>query len=155
MQTRPVVSPTRKPNSLRRSGNWQRRFGKQGSCPLARQPQLLGAIDRCVDTVDEAAEWSPVGSFGIVRFGVGIPFLQERRARIALKLLRLLSCAYAGILHRDIKPRNLLIDSCGQAWVTDFGLAKTLEGDLTHTGDLVGTLRYMAPERFRGWSDLA
>ena len=59
-----------------------------------------------------------------------------------------------GILHRDIKPANLLIDAEGVAWVADFGLAKALtHDDLSRTGDLVGTLRYMAPERFRGESD--
>jgi serine/threonine protein kinase len=59
-----------------------------------------------------------------------------------------------GILHRDIKPSNLLIDCEGNAWITDFGLAKHQQrGALTETGDIVGTLRYMAPEQFNGQSD--
>ena len=58
------------------------------------------------------------------------------------------------MLHRDIKPSNLLLDAVGNVWVTDFGLAKFEEGDdLSQSHDLVGTLRYMAPERFRGVSD--
>jgi WD40 repeat protein len=59
-----------------------------------------------------------------------------------------------GVLHRDIKPSNLLLDNRGNVWVADFGLAKTAEADnLTHTGDIVGTIRYMAPERFQGRCD--
>ncbi len=59
-----------------------------------------------------------------------------------------------GVLHRDIKPSNLLVDALGNVWVTDFGLAKLEEGDdLSQSRELVGTLRYMAPERFRGASD--
>jgi serine/threonine protein kinase/WD40 repeat protein/tetratricopeptide (TPR) repeat protein len=59
-----------------------------------------------------------------------------------------------GILHRDIKPANLLLDHQGTVWVTDFGLAKA-EGteELTTPGDVVGTVRYMAPERFHGRAD--
>ena len=49
---------------------------------------------------------------------------------------------------------NLILDPLGNIWVTDFGLAKFEEGDdLSQSHDLVGTLRYMAPERFRGVSD--
>ncbi|MCA9067663.1 MAG: protein kinase, partial [Planctomycetaceae bacterium] len=58
-----------------------------------------------------------------------------------------------GVLHRDIKPSNLILDTTGTVWVTDFGLAKHEDDSLTHTGDIVGTLRYMAPERFAGQAD--
>jgi serine/threonine protein kinase len=59
-----------------------------------------------------------------------------------------------GILHRDIKPSNLLLDVWGTVWLTDFGLAKAAgTPDLTHSGDVLGTLRYLAPERFEGRAD--
>ena len=59
-----------------------------------------------------------------------------------------------GTLHRDIKPANLLLDAEGTVWITDFGLAKLAElDDLTRTGDLLGTLRYMSPEQLEGQTD--
>ncbi len=61
-----------------------------------------------------------------------------------------------GVLHRDVKPSNLLLDMRGTVWVTDFGLAKVAGPggeNLTHTGDILGTLRYMPPEAFEGRSD--
>src|SRR5205823_467806 len=76
-------------------------------------------------------------------------------ARLGVQIAEALEYAHAqGVLHRDVKPSNLLLDSHGTVWVTDFGLAKATDSaDLTHTGDVVGTVRYMAPERFRGACD--
>lgn len=57
-------------------------------------------------------------------------------------------------LHRDIKPANLLIDEQGNVWIADFGLAKAIEGDdITQSGNVVGTVRYMAAEQLRGKGD--
>ncbi len=56
-----------------------------------------------------------------------------------------------GVVHRDIKPANLILDHRGNIWVTDFGLAQFhADANLTRTGDMMGTLRYMSPEQAAG-----
>jgi tetratricopeptide (TPR) repeat protein len=79
----------------------------------------------------------------------------RRVARIGIQAAGALDYAHRqGVLHRDIKPANLILDDDGTVWIADFGLAKLAElDDLTHSGDTVGTLRYMAPERFCGQAD--
>ncbi len=75
-------------------------------------------------------------------------------AQIGRQVAEALAYAHArGVIHRDIKPSNLILDTSGVVWITDFGLAKGDDEGLTHTGDVIGTVRYMAPERFRGEGD--
>lgn len=73
-------------------------------------------------------------------------------ARIGIHVLGALRAAHeAGVLHRDVKPGNVLLARDGRVLLTDFGIA-AIEGDstITRTGELVGSIDYLAPERVRG-----
>jgi eukaryotic-like serine/threonine-protein kinase len=80
------------------------------------------------------------------------PISPRRAGRVGQQLLAALASAHmAGVLHRDVKPSNVLLGSDGRAVLTDFGIA-TFQGDprLTQTGMVMGSPGYTAPERIRG-----
>lgn len=120
--------------------------------------QVMEAMDTVVssDAVGSTASDKPSAD-GMtldplqVRAVVG-PEYYRNVARIGLQAAQALRYAHSqDTLHRDLKPGNLLLDSEGRVWMADFGLAKAVESDsVTCSGDVVGTLAYVAPERFRG-----
>ena len=106
-------------------------------------------------SVREAAIFQAIGLPEAGLSAETLPGYWRLVARVGVQAARALAYAHGqGISHRDIKPSNLLLDAQGNIHITDFGLAKAAESaDLTATGDLGGTLRYLAPERLDGWSD--
>ena len=83
------------------------------------------------------------------------PLPLDRAVAVFSQLGRALQHAHdRGVIHRDLKPSNILLDEAGNAYLSDFGLAKLMEMslDLTRSGNLVGTPAYVAPELVRGES---
>jgi WD40 repeat protein/serine/threonine protein kinase len=134
--------------------------GRTPTGPPPRNPATDNRPSERVTLPDGAASSTSAGMFAAPPAGSaalsppGANYFHDI-ARIGVQVADALGYAHKqGILHRDIKPSNLLLDAQGTVWVTDFGLAKS-EGStaLTTPGDLVGTPRYLAPERLRGVSE--
>ncbi len=79
----------------------------------------------------------------------------ERAVAVVEQVAAALDTAHeVGLIHRDIKPSNILVSNRDFIYLIDFGLARTAaDTALTHTGHTMGTMAYMAPERFRGMTD--
>jgi serine/threonine protein kinase/Flp pilus assembly protein TadD len=104
--------------------------------PDRLRPAVEGGADRRPDSgTTPSSRWNKAFFASVARLGV--------QAAEALE-----HAHSSGVLHRDVKPANLLVDSRGHLWVTDFGLAQFQgNNELTLTGDMLGTLRYMSPEQ--------
>lgn len=136
--------------------------GKDESAPAAAEPSQAEATTVALGR--DSPQATPTAPYSIDRatthadpsdgLRYGAQYWQSV-ARIGIQASRALDYAHGqGTLHRDVKPANLLLDAQGAVWVADFGLAKAIEDDaVTQTGDIVGTLRYMAPEQFSGRLD--
>jgi hypothetical protein len=127
------------------------------------ESELLGELEHpSIVTIHAAGEW--LGQLYLaMRYvdGMSLARLLATRGpldlRASFELIRqvgdALDAAHArGIVHRDVKPANVLVSRHGRAYLSDFGLTRrtTSESDVTSTGVIVGTVGYMAPERFTG-----
>src|SRR6202012_4020668 len=79
------------------------------------------------------------------------PLDPVRAIDIAIQILRAARFAHRrGIIPRDLKPHNVIVDDSGQAKVTDFGIARAGASDMTETGSIMGTAQYLSPEQAQG-----
>lgn len=109
---------------------------------VSKQAHPVGTAQNLFQTAPTGGNWPSLDHF-------------RRVAAMVRDVASALSYAHRnGVLHRDVKPANLILDRAGVVWMTDFGLARRDDHDnVTQTGDIVGTLRYMAPEQFSGDAD--
>lgn len=131
-------------------GEYRRRFRREAKLAARLQhPNLVGVYDyRAGDRPYLVMEYIEGGSLA-ERLAAGDAPPVERLAGELLAALRCIH--FAGVIHRDVKPQNVLIDASGRARVTDFGIAETRDAtSITRTGIVIGTETYLAPERRRG-----
>src|SRR4051794_13245247 len=116
-------------------------------------PHIVGVIDAGEDEGRPYIVFEHVDGETLkerIRRRGGLPI--DEAIAYAIEIARALGCAHSrGIVHRDVKPQNVLIDEEGSAKVTDFGIARSLhEEGLTADGRVLGTTDYVSPEQALG-----
>jgi eukaryotic-like serine/threonine-protein kinase len=117
-------------------------------------PNIVTVIDRGEDEGQQYIVFEYVDGESLKQLVDRTGPLPTRRAiELALQVAEALAFAHnAGLVHRDVKPQNVLVTEDGEAKVTDFGIARSLdvEHGVTQTGTVLGTSNYLSPEQARG-----
>jgi beta-lactam-binding protein with PASTA domain/tRNA A-37 threonylcarbamoyl transferase component Bud32 len=129
------------------------RFKREASAAAGLQhPNVVGVYDRGEwdGTYYIAMEYLEGRSLKQILQEEG-PLQPERAIDIVVQILRAARFAHQrGVIHRDIKPHNVIVDDEGRAKVTDFGIARAGASDMTETGSIMGTAQYLSPEQAQG-----
>jgi eukaryotic-like serine/threonine-protein kinase len=130
------------------------RFKREArSVAQLQHPNIVTVIDRGEENGRQYIVFEYVDGENLKEYIVRRGRLDVREAlEIALEIARGLAFAHeSGLIHRDVKPQNVLLNGDGRAKVTDFGIARTLDVDgMTQTGTVLGTSNYIAPEQASG-----
>jgi serine/threonine-protein kinase len=132
---------------------FRERFRREASAAAAMQhPNIVSIYDR--------GDWDATSyiAMELVDGRTLKELIQQRgplppaiAVELAIEVLKALRYAHRrGIVHRDIKPQNVLLDEEGQAKVADFGIARAETSQMTETGTIVGTVQYISPEQAQG-----
>jgi serine/threonine-protein kinase len=131
------------------------RFKREArSAAQLQHPNIVTVIDRGEEDGRQYIVFEHIDGENLKEFVVRKGRLEVREAlEIGLEIARALSFAHGhGLVHRDVKPQNVLLNGDGRAKVTDFGIARSLEVEsgMTQTGTVLGTSNYIAPEQASG-----
>jgi serine/threonine-protein kinase len=129
------------------------RFRREAQAAAGLQhPNVVSVYDRGSfdDTYYIAMEYLPGRSLKqLIRQEA--PLDSVRAIDIAIQILKAARFAHRrGVIHRDLKPHNVIVDDSGHAKVTDFGIARAGASDMTETGSIMGTAQYLSPEQAQG-----
>jgi eukaryotic-like serine/threonine-protein kinase len=129
------------------------RFRREASAAAGLQhPNVVGVFDRGRHdgTYYIAMEHLP-GRTLKEMVAEDAPLSQERVIDLGLQILHAAGFAHRhGVIHRDFKPHNVIVDEQGHAKVTDFGIARAGASEMTETGSIMGTAQYLSPEQAQG-----
>ena len=129
------------------------RFRREAKSAAGLQhPNVVGVFDRGEHegTYYIAMEYLPGRTLKDI-VTAEAPLAQERVVDLGIQILQAAGFAHRhGVIHRDFKPHNVIVDDDGNAKVTDFGIARAGASEMTETGSIMGTAQYLSPEQAQG-----
>ncbi len=132
------------------------RFRREASSAAAlSHPNIVGIFDRGEwnGTYYIAMEYVAGRSLKAIVRENGPAGTRRSRSTSSIQILRAARFAHRrGVIHRDLKPHNVILDEEGRARVTDFGIARAGASDMTLTGSIMGTAQYLSPEQAQGYT---